>query len=502
MQVLSLGSTIKSVPPENQSNPPLPRWKKCLKRGAILLVGGAFLGLLLLNLFLATPIGRGWVAKKLSGAMRMPVTVGSASYTPWGGVRLKDLRVEQVAAARGIVSDPFFQAASFEADLRLLSLLSDEVVVKRLVCDSPKISLVHGQDVLVRRPAGAVPGEESPRPEGETGTGEPPAGSMPAPTSRPAPQPAKRKQRTLALGEVEIRGGEATVYSFEGEEMLRLEGLRMAFDFSGNGNAGSLNLDRVLLLRTLEVRELVSPLEVEGRTMKLGSLRAQCEGGEIRGELSFERRLSGTPFIAQLSAQGIEVAKILQGKSLRLTSGKVACEVALRGIAQSLKSIEGGGELHLESAVVEPGAEFEKLRSALDVDAAGKVKLDTAEASFAISRGVLGLREASFGSGRVLVKSVGGVRMDGALNVATRLYLGADLYSAIRSKPVPGRVALEFVRLDGTDWYFRDELVTGTVSEPKLDFWRTGTPMPAAEVMRELSFDFESPPGDAIGKGR
>ena len=75
-----------------------PHWRKLLKWGAIALVGGAVVGLLALNLFLLSPFGRGLVGKKVSGAMRMPVSVGSASYTPWGGVRLKDVRVEQVEA--------------------------------------------------------------------------------------------------------------------------------------------------------------------------------------------------------------------------------------------------------------------------------------------------------------------------------------------------------------------------------------------------------------------
>ncbi|MGI9243927.1 MAG: hypothetical protein ACR2RV_24235, partial [Verrucomicrobiales bacterium] len=65
--------------------------------------------------------------------------------------------------------------------------------------------------------------------------------------------------------------------------------------------------------------------------------------------------------------------------------------------------------------------------------------------------------------------------------------------------PVPGRRALQFERLAGTDWFYRDELLTGSLKNPLVDFWRTGVPVPAAEVMGELSFDFGEPPGDSIG---
>ena len=119
-----------------------PRRGKLLKWVACLLLAVVVLGLPLLNLCLATPLGRGLVAKKVSAAMRLPVTVGSASYTPWGGVRLKDVRVEQVDEAKAIVTDPFFAASSFEAALRLSSLWRGEVVIDRFICDAPSISMV------------------------------------------------------------------------------------------------------------------------------------------------------------------------------------------------------------------------------------------------------------------------------------------------------------------------------------------------------------------------
>ena len=82
-------------------------------------------GLLVLNLILATPMGKSFVGKKVSGAIGFPVAVGAASYTPWGGAKVKELRVEQTEAAAAIVGDPFFSAASFEADVKWWSLFGD-----------------------------------------------------------------------------------------------------------------------------------------------------------------------------------------------------------------------------------------------------------------------------------------------------------------------------------------------------------------------------------------
>ena len=153
----------------------------------------------------------------------------------------------------------------------------------------------------------------------------------------------------------------------------------------------------------------------------------------------------------------------------------------------------------VESAALEPGQEFEKLRSALEVDADGQVVLDPARAQFVVAGGRLIVQEASFGSGRLLVKSVGELGMRGELNVAARVYLGGGLYSAVRSRPRPGRPALAFSQLPGTDWRYRDELVRGTVRDPRLDFWRTGEAVTPAEILQELSFDLEESADDPIG---
>ena len=490
--------------PENKSKPKAPRWRRNARWALILLVGGSVLALLLLNLFLATPIGKGLVAKKLSGAMRMPVKVGSATYTPWGGVRLKDIRVEQVAAARAIVPDPFFEAAAFEVDVRLFSLLGEEVVVDRLVCRSPKVSLVHGQEVVAGNAATAPGKKPPPVPQGERPSKPAPeAGSQPPPRVQETARRREEKgRRKLAIGELEIVGGEFGVSSPDGAEILRFEGLRLVADLSATDQPGRLTLDRAVIYGLLEATEIASPVKIDAQNnWALTELFAQCEGGAIRGTIDLNRRGVGMPFEAELSAQGIEIPDLFAGSEFGFSSGKAAGVVQLSGHVRALTSIRGKGRVRIDSAKLRSREEFEKLRGALETGAAGEVILDPVEAEFAIRHGVLGLREASIGSGSVLLKSVGGVRLDGRLNVATRIYLGSGLHSAVQAKGArPDRTTLEFERLEGTDWYYRDELVTGTLKDPRVDFWRTGTAIPFAQVMRELNVDTASAE-DTIGTG-
>jgi hypothetical protein len=341
---------------------------------------------------------------------------------------------------------------------------------------------------------------------GNQKVGETPPGENPKKPKKPKnpkkslPPAASKKGRTLALAEVEVRGGTLIVTSFKGLELVRIEGLKVVVDLSEGGKQGKVTFDRASLAGAVDVTDFTSPIEIEGRRMKLQGLEAACGGGAIRGELVIERQRNRVPFVGKLSALGIDVAQLFDGKALGLKSAKVGGEVFLLGMAQSEKSIEGGGRLWVESAVLDPDSDFEKLRRVIEVGGEGEVKLDTAEATFSVRSGVLALEKGSFGSGNLLMKSVGTVRLGGGLNVATRVYLGENLHSAVVSKPIPGRGRLEFARLEGTDWFFRDELLMGTVKAPRVDFWKTGEPVPVVEVIRELNLNFDPPGGDAIGR--
>ena len=497
------------MPNESELERKPHRWRRRAKWALVGIVGTGLLGLVFGNLFLATPLGRGWLAKKISGAMRMPVTVGGASYTPWGGVRVKDLSVAQAVAARSIVTDPFFSAASFEADVRLFSLLRDEVVIDRLVCESPTISMVRGEE------APAAPGDRgtagAPREEKQAGatqgeaTGESQdsvGGQSPSATaSSPARVAERTKRRKVVVGELEVRGGSVRVSSFEGDEVIRVEGLAFTFDLRSGGDVGQARFDQALFFGAVKVSQFSSPVEIRGRQVKFSAVDARCAGGALGGELVIQRQRHHIPFSAKLTAMGLEVANLLEDvAAFGVRSAKIGGKVELRGTVQSPRSMQGVGEVRVESARLDTAPEFEKLRSATEADAGGSVTADPAEAKFAIRGGVLGIQEASFGAGKLLVKSLGGVRFDGVLNVATRVYIDADLHSAIRSKPVPGRAPLAFERLEGTDWFYRDEVVTGTVGRPLVDLWRTGEPRPVADAIGELSFELDAQGGDAIGR--
>ena len=70
--------------------------------------------LLLANLWLASPFGRGWLAGKLQGRTGLEAHVGGASVSPWNGIILQQVELLQPVALRASVfhADPGAAVAS------------------------------------------------------------------------------------------------------------------------------------------------------------------------------------------------------------------------------------------------------------------------------------------------------------------------------------------------------------------------------------------------------
>jgi len=88
---------------------------------------------------------KGLIIEKAEQATGRRVEISGlhASFFPWVGVRLDDVRI---ANRQGFSNEDFLQVKSLDVRLALLPLLSKRVEIKRFVLDSPKLLLERGAD--------------------------------------------------------------------------------------------------------------------------------------------------------------------------------------------------------------------------------------------------------------------------------------------------------------------------------------------------------------------
>ena len=109
---------------------------------------------------------------------------------------------------------------------------------------------------------------------------------------------------------------------------------------------GALNLDSVSLLGQ-QITKLESPLHVEDGVARLEDIRGPLLGGTISGRV--EVSLDATPqYAATIELQGADLeryAKTLPGQ--QTFRGQLAGRIALNGLGNDLRTLQGTGEAHI-----------------------------------------------------------------------------------------------------------------------------------------------------------
>ena len=95
-------------------------------------------GLLLVNLWLACPPGRAWIAGKIQRRVGLETRIGRVEVWPWSGVSLHEVELLQAPALRAAVSDPFARIATIRLTPVWRSWLRGKREFRAVVLDSPQ----------------------------------------------------------------------------------------------------------------------------------------------------------------------------------------------------------------------------------------------------------------------------------------------------------------------------------------------------------------------------
>lgn len=109
----------------------------CFKLG-FLLVSLPFVLFFLSNLWLALPPGRNWLAGKITSHCGLEARLERASWSPWDGIRLYGLALEQPQPLRTALREPLFTVTSIRIWPVWKALLRKRLEVKSIDLDAPR----------------------------------------------------------------------------------------------------------------------------------------------------------------------------------------------------------------------------------------------------------------------------------------------------------------------------------------------------------------------------
>lgn len=308
----------------------------------ISVVGLVLVGFLGSNLVMGSGWFRGRVARKLVGETRLLWTVGEASWSPWGGVRLGGLKAEAVQTGE-VKVDPVCEIEEVRVHPYWGALLSGQLAVREVRVKSPrgKVPLellaelmkadgrVEVAEVKVpgQSPPGAgdlsgEPGANDPEPEvagpddsapgGDAGASggaekDKPAGGKAKPeVSKPPPGRSEQPGRLI------VENGELQVYTLaHPEEVLVVTEINLDLPIAGNEATGWFENSGVQLGDHQLVEGVRIPVMWKKPVLRLAPMEAEWNGLKfrllaalrIRGRVTGSMEVRGLP--GALSRQSV-----------------------------------------------------------------------------------------------------------------------------------------------------------------------------------------------------
>ena len=452
-----------------------PRWKRGIRRIlAALLLGPPFL-LLVLNLLLATPWPRDWLAVKISARTGMEARVGRASWTPWSGAFIGGLTLLQPPPLRADVKAPLLEIRGIRAYPRWKSLVTGELEVSSVEVDRPR--LVLPLEILanvVASSAGETIDPQAPPALAATVDDGPPAAAPRARAPRSAvaaPPVTGRVDRSsldpsttwlgIKQGELELR--------LAGGRLVKVTGISGSIPVAGMPAVSEFRVGGIESLGRRIASDLVLPLAWRSPELR-------CEAPDLR-VAGLEAKLSAALGLVRGAPFGVEVLIPTQAadasryfKTLQPRAERAGGRIQGRGLLRFPSSWLGVAELDAAE---------------IDMSVAGqKVDFDAARAAFLLQGGGLQCPELRLTGDRMSFLGNGRFGPDGEGSAVLRAVLLPDLAEVCRQRfAVAGRPPV-FAPLETPDRQFIDLRWVSYPAGQGIELGAGGPVVPVGEVPR------------------
>ena len=269
-------------------------------------------GLLLVNLWLACPPGRAWIAGKIQRRVGLETRIGRVEVWPWSGVSLHEVELLQAPALRAAVSDPFARIATIRLTPVWRSWLRGKREFRAVVLDSPQF--VVPVELLADLAKSKTPALVSAAPAAA-----PPAAVVappfigppaPAPTTPPPapPIPAKVPAILTPTAWLHLENASFSLFSAaSGKSLIDITGLGGSIPVAGSPAESTLAVHSIRAGGEPLLSDLSSSLTWENPLLSLKPIETEIHGIKVTfaGKLGM---LSGLPMQieALLPRQAIE----------------------------------------------------------------------------------------------------------------------------------------------------------------------------------------------------
>ncbi len=381
---------------------------------AVLAVATA--AVLAFNLHLQSP---GMQEQLREAAMRtigLPLTVRSATYTPWGGIRLRGLVVPDMEN-QGV---NFLEASEFQIVFRLFPLLRREFVVSRLSLNEAILTWRQAADGRWRLPR---------NPDEAAAQG--PAGAVTrAPVPVPPAEIAGRPAFDVSVEHIRVRRSRMLFENRDRWPLLDADGIAVKADLSGKGDASGLaEVPEAVVAGLLVARNLGSNFTLENGLLALPDIHGEVAAGTLSGRGSIATREEGSPYEWSLRLEGVKLGELRTPAKFAGTrfEGVLGASLDLKGRNAPHRQIRGNARVEIAGGRIVPSPYMQDIGRILDIRELRGMDLREARADLRIDDDLIHVEPLWLRAVDIAIELRGTVTRAGKLDLKGNLLLSPGI---------------------------------------------------------------------------
>ncbi len=240
------------------------------------------------NVWLALPSGRDWVGKRISARLGVETHISGSSWSPWNGIRVTGLVIEQPEALRSDVHEPLFSADSIRVWPVWRAWLQKRIEVHSIEVDSPRAVMPIQLLAHLSGPAHIVVAQ----PPTVVATSPPVSGippmiqAVPAPVAPPPPPiavqptpPPVAPGSPQPTGWIHVRQASLSIVSSgRAEPLLETTGFNADIPAAGDPANSVAHLTDLRILQSEVTDHLELPLSWANQILQIGPITGQLQG--------------------------------------------------------------------------------------------------------------------------------------------------------------------------------------------------------------------------------
>jgi hypothetical protein len=392
------------------------------------------------NLYVQSAGVQARLQEEMSKALRMPLTVTNTSLTPWSGLRITGITIPHAGTN-------LLEAASFRARYRLWPLLSKRLVIYEMNVDQPKVVWQQNAEGKWVLPTARAAEEKS------------------ASAQTPARQEKKKSDFQVTVEGFQIQRGSMELLDQNQKSIATFTDVHVDFDrLEEKHMTGTATIGRAVWAGNLVLDQVRTSFSYVDGALSLPDFAANAGGGPVTGTLAVEFGKPKSPFVNTLAVERVDIARLTTeaGWPAGQAAGILSGTLDLKGTWDEFARAEGRAKLSLREGKFREMPMLEMIGQGLQIRELVEGKFEDSHAEIRIADEKAFIESLTMKADRLQLSANGLVRVDGKLQLATRLTAENELLDRL-----PGFIARKFTA--GNGGRYIDFNITGKTNKPKTD---------------------------------